>query len=403
MPLMKFWNDSRETVLEMGIKQIVANAGDGNIKDNSVASDELRNFLSIVSTKHLSKYIDSCLEANFDCSGFVLQDIINELGKRLGYQVLPGLYRGKRNAVGFDGMWKIAGNRDIIIEAKTTDYYTINLDKVFEYKRRLIQSGDVSPDAMVLFVVGRDDSNSLEAQIRGSRYAWDARLVSVESLLQMVMIKEKTQDALTLEKIRALIEPIEYTRLDRLVDVVFLTIEDAEKSIEEESFAPADAPEQEEDKATPTTKLKQNFTDSKFLEEKRDAAAEKIGKLHNTAFKKQRRAQFESVNGGERLCITISKRYENAGLQKYWYSYHPPMEKFLLESAKGYLVLAMMDKEEVYIIPARDMETIKQSLSMTTKDNRNYWHLAIYEVDNELYLALPKKNQRVALGKYKVA
>lgn len=403
MPLMKFWNDSRETVLQMGIKQIVANAGDGNIKDNSVASEELRSFLSMVSTKHLSKYIDTCLEASFDCSGFVLQDIINELGIRLGYQVQPGLYRGKKNAVGFDGVWKIAGNRDIIIEAKTTDYYTISLDKIFEYKNKLVQSGDIAPDAMILFVVGRDDSNSLEAQIRGSRYAWDARLVSVESLLQMVMIKEKTQDTLTLEKIRALIEPIEYTRLDRLVDVVFLTIEDAEKSIEDESLAPSDETPQDAANTVAEPKYKQDFTDSESLEEKRDSIAERIGRLHNTVFKKHRRAQFESANGVERLCITLSKRYENSGQQKYWYSYHPPMEKYLFEFERGWLVLGMMDREEAYAIPVNEMKELKESLNTTTKDNRHYWHLAIYEVDGKLELALPKKGERISLEKYKLS
>ena len=403
MPLMKFWNDSRETILQMGIKQVVANAGDGNILDNSIASEELRSFLSIISTKHLSRYIDTCLETNFDCSGFVLQDIINELGKRLGYQVQHGLYRGKKNAVGFDGVWKISNNRDIVIEAKTTDYYTISLDKIFKYKKRLVLSGDIASDAMVLFVVGRDDSNSLEAQIRGSRYAWDARLISVESLLQLVMIKEKTQDALTLEKIRALIEPIEYTRLDRLVDVVFLSIEDAEKSIEEESHtSTASESVQEGSSSNTIEKHKQVFTDSESLEEKRDVIAEKIGKRQATVFKKQRRAQFESANGAERLCITLSKRYENVGQQKYWYSYHPPMEKYLLESEEGSLVLGMMDREEAYIIPVRDMETIKHALSTTTKDNRHYWHLTLYETDGELYLALPKKNERLSLRTYKI-
>ena len=62
----------------------------------------------------------------------------------------------------------------------------------------------------------------------------------------------------------------------------------------------------------------------------------------------------------------------------------------------------MMDRDEAYVIPVRDMETTKQALSTTTKDNRHYWHLAIYETDGELYLALPKQNERMALEKYKV-
>ncbi len=402
MPLMNLLNDAKDSVLQMEINQVVAIAGDGNLKDGSLASEELRKFFSIVPTKNLYRYIDICLAISFDCSGFVVQDIINELGKRLGYDVEPGLYRGKKNAIGFDGVWKITGNRDIIIEAKTTDYYTINLGTIFDYKKRLVQEGKIASDAMVLFVVGRDDSNSLEAQIRGSRYAWDARLVSVESLLQMVMIKEKTQDTLTLEKIRTLIEPIEYTRLDRLVDVVFLTIEDAEKSIEEESIPPSEEPLQSGCSKCGVSKHKTGFTDADSLEEKRDAIAEKLGKVRNTIFKKQRRALFESANGVDRLCITLSKRYEKPGQQNYWYSYHPHIEKYLLEADNGYIILGMMDKDEVYMIPVHDMECIKQSLSTTVNDKRHYWHLAIYEVDGDLYLAQPKKSERLSLEKYKV-
>jgi len=35
----------------------------------------------------------------------------------------------------------------------------------------------------VLIVVGRQDTGELEAQIRGSRHAWDIRLISAEALL----------------------------------------------------------------------------------------------------------------------------------------------------------------------------------------------------------------------------
>lgn len=401
MPLINFYNNSKHSVLEMTIKQIVAMAGDGNLKDNSDTSTELREFLSTVPTKYLTQYIETCLTSSFDCSGFVLQDIINELGKRLGYSVQPGLYRGKVNSVGFDGIWKVANSRDIIIEAKTTDYYTISLDKIFDYKKRLVNESTISPDAMILFVVGRDDSNSLEAQIRGSRYAWDARLLSVESLLQMVMIKEKTQDATTLEKIRALIEPIEYTRLDRLVDVVFLTVEDAEKSIEEESIL---QPENSAAATDSLTKPKQvqEYTDPEAIQEKRDFIADKISLRRGMPFNRQRRGQFESADGAERLHITISKRYGKQGQQSYWYSYHPHNEKYLREVERGYLVLGMMDNDDIYMIPEKEMNNIKDDLSTTTKDNRTYWHLTIYQNANELLLSLPKKNERLSLEKYRL-
>ena len=401
MPLIDFYTNSKQSVLEMGIKQIVAMAGDGNLKDRSVTSNELREFLSTVPTRFLAQYIDTCLVSSFDCSGFVLQDIINELGRRLGYSVQHGLYRGKVNAVGFDGLWKVENSRDIIIEAKTTDYYTINLDKIFSYKRRLVNEGAISSDAMVLFVVGRDDSNSLEAQIRGSRYAWDARLISVESLLQMVIIKEKTQDSVTLEKIRALIEPIEYTRLDRLVDVVFLTVEDAEKSMEEDSSHEM-LPASDGDRTEIPPKQIQEYTDPDAIDEKRDLIAGKISGIYGVTFQRHRRAQFQSIDGNQRLHITISKRYKS-GQQSYWYSYHPHNEAYLREVSNGYLVLGMMDKDDIYVIPEQDMTEIKQHLNTTTKDNKTYWHLTIHDNQSELFLLLSKKGEKMSLNKYKIA
>ena len=71
MPLIDFYTNSKKNVLEMGIKQIVAMAGDGNLKDSSAASLELREFLSFIQTKYIAQYIDTCLASSFDCSGLV--------------------------------------------------------------------------------------------------------------------------------------------------------------------------------------------------------------------------------------------------------------------------------------------------------------------------------------------
>jgi hypothetical protein len=401
MPLIDFYASAKPRVLEMEIKQIVAIAGDGNLKDNSPASAEMRKYLSAISTKHLYRYVDSCLGSSFESSGFVLQDIVNELGARLGYQVEHGLYRGKRNAVGFDGVWKISNNRDILVEVKTTDYYTINLDTIFKYKQDLVQQRRIAPDAMVLFVVGRDDSNSLEAQIRGSRYAWDARLISVESLLQLVLIKERTQDEVTLEKIRALIEPIEYTRLDRLVGVVFLSIEDAEKSLGDESAINEDMAT--ETAASTTSGPKRiNITDSDLIEEKRNTIIEIIEATTGLIYKKHRRTQFESSDGTSRLGLAVSKRYDR-GQQSYWYAYHPHIEAYLSESKDGFFVLGMMDSDAAYMIPISDMNKYKHDLNTTNKDSRSYWHITLYDTNGEIYLFLPKKGEKIFLEKYKLA
>ena len=80
----------------------MSSAGDGDLRDASECSAEIRQFLKVAPSERLFTYARHCLETSFDKSGFVLQDIVNEFGRRLDFDVENGLYRGKRNAIGFD-------------------------------------------------------------------------------------------------------------------------------------------------------------------------------------------------------------------------------------------------------------------------------------------------------------
>ena len=138
MALLNFWKNSRQDVLTLRIEQVVANAGDGNVRDGSLCSSELRTFLSECPSENLFKYAEQILEKGFTNSGLILQDIVNEFGRRLDFEVEGGLYRGKTNAVGFDGIWRANGQPELIVEVKTTDYITIDLDKHATYKEKLV-------------------------------------------------------------------------------------------------------------------------------------------------------------------------------------------------------------------------------------------------------------------------
>src|SRR5439155_13299734 len=102
MPLLSVWKSNRDEVLKMSIEQVVSIAGDGNLRDHVESSDELRRFLSGVPSDRLFAYARHCLESSFTKSGLVLQDTVNELGRRLDFDVENGLYQGRREAVGFD-------------------------------------------------------------------------------------------------------------------------------------------------------------------------------------------------------------------------------------------------------------------------------------------------------------
>jgi hypothetical protein len=105
MPLLAFWETNPDEIGRSSIEQIVAIAGDGNLKDESPCSDELRKYFAEADSAKLASYIEHCLESGFAKSGFVFQDLVNELGRRLDYKVVNGRYQGTINEIGFDGIW----------------------------------------------------------------------------------------------------------------------------------------------------------------------------------------------------------------------------------------------------------------------------------------------------------
>lgn len=193
MPLIALWKSAPAAVADMTIKQIVGNAGNGQLLDHSACSAELREYVGKIPSADLGRYVEQCLASPFDKSGMVLQDLVNELGRRLEYGVEDGRYQGVAGAIGFDGLWKSPEQHAIVVEVKTTDAYRISLDTIATYRAKLAEAGKIGPSSSVLIVVGRQDTGELEAQVRGSRHAWDVRLISAEALVTLVRLKENTE------------------------------------------------------------------------------------------------------------------------------------------------------------------------------------------------------------------
>jgi len=105
MPLLSLWGSNPSAVTQLTVEQVVATAGDGKLRDDSACSSELRQYLAQVSSELLAAYAEHCLTSAFSKSGLALQDVVNELGRRLDYQVENGRYQGIAGSIGFDGIW----------------------------------------------------------------------------------------------------------------------------------------------------------------------------------------------------------------------------------------------------------------------------------------------------------
>ncbi len=397
MPLIEIWRSHPEGIKSYAVRQVVAIAGDGRLRDQSPCAEELRAYLRETTPEKLAAYAAECLEEAFEDSGLVLQDVVNEIGRRLEFEVENGRYRGKVGDVGFDGIWRVGSNQEIIVEVKTTDSFNVRLDDVAGYREALIRNNRVSEDASILFVVGRKDTGALEAQIRGSRYAWDMRVVGIDSLVKLMRVKVQSSEDATIRQIRELLRPFEYTRVDRIVEVIFDTATDVAQSIDSSSRADGDI------RLSEDTIHAQDRTDPEAIDVVRERIAFALQAKLGVALVRRRRAMFESADGRVRACISISKRYER-DYRPYWYAYHPTWHEFLQEAEVGVFILGCMDRDEAFSVPLGALCEFLPKLNQTTREGgKSYWHIDMTTNDDgSLSLYSSKTGEKLDLRPFSI-
>ena len=310
------------------VQQVIAFSGTGHLRDESTTSHEFRAFLGQVPSLILSRYADECLNTKFDEGGLALQDVVNQIGRRLGFTVEDGRYRGTSNALGFDGLWRSGSGHAIVAEVKTTDAYRIDLNTIAEYRRKLVKAGRIAEDASsILIIVGRQDTGDLEAQIRGSRHAWDVRLISVDSLLRLVAVKEEVEDPTTARQIGDILVPREYTRVDEIIDLVFATAADVIEDDKPEDKGGSDEVDDNIHKRKP------KFVPVSFNQ----ACVDRIQKHLGTSFIRRSKATFATPDNSSVVVCSVSKAHGEEGAARYWLAFHPHQAETLSQAAKPFV------------------------------------------------------------------
>jgi len=154
----------------------------------------------------------------------------------------------------------------------------------------------------ILLVIGREDTDDLEAQVRGSRYAWNIRLISTDSLYRLRKLKESLEDPAVERQIREILIPQEFTRLDRIIDLVFTTSEETRPSDEDEIVASA------AELTSPTAVRRASF---------HGEIIPKLAKRLGTTLVKRTRVLWESPDGSSLVSCQVSKHFQREDLH-YW-------------------------------------------------------------------------------------
>ena len=365
MSLSSVWKLQKGEFALKPIQAMIGLAGDdGKLRDGSKASEEFREFLTNVPSSMLARYANECLgEEKFLEASSALQDVINEVGRRLGFKVQNGLYRGKVNEIGNDGLWHSDDASAIILEVKTTAAYTIDLETLANYRKKLANEKKIELEkSSILIVVGRSEkTDSLEAQVRGSRHAWDIRLISVEMLMRLVTVKEDLETPEALKKIRQILQPKEYTKVDGIIDLVF----SAAKEVKEEGKLQIESepPDEGEKKFTPV-----NF---------REACITKLQAQLKTVLIKRTAALFSSSDEKIGVICLNSRRHEQGKHSKYWFAFHPHQKETIAKHPQGYIAFGCGSADLIVFIPAKEFVLWLERFWTTELEDRFYWHVRI--------------------------
>ena len=394
MALTDLWMSAREQIEDKQIHQIIAFAGSGRLADGNEASREFRQFLSQVPSGHLARYANECLTDKFEGSGFALQDIINEAGRRLEFEVQNGRYRGTSgDAIGFDGLWRSPDGHTIVAEVKTTDAYRIDLNTVAGYRRAIIKAGGATEDqSSILMVVGRQDTGDLEAQIRGSRYAWDIRLISVDALFHLLSLKEEVGDPSTLRKVRDILIPREYTKLDSIIDIMFSTARMSGQMTQVVGSAVGDENGVDADTEPTVTRLAPAGFHS--------ACVARIQKVVGKPLVKKSRTGYLSPDGTVALYCLVSAERQKGGTSFFWFAFYPYQREQLQALGEAYLALGCGSEQTILLVPFSEMAPWVETLWTTERNGSLYWHVQIYVEDDRYMLHRKRAYPRLDLTQH---
>jgi hypothetical protein len=252
----------------------------------------------------------------------------------------------------------------------------------------LIEKGDTTKDtSSMLLIVGRQDTGDLEAQIRGSRYAWDIRIISVDALLMFLSIKEEVEDPQIISRIHSILISREFTRLDEIVYILFSTTEDIkqDEGTTVEDVAPVD-------KKTKEPK----FTPVAF----HDACIARIQAHLKETLIKRTRAQYSSPDKSLVVNCAVSKEHDPDTTPNYWFAFHPHQKETLRLASTAYVAFGCGTSKRVLPIPYSEFDQWLEGLWITQKEDRFYWHILINRKDEKYTLHRKKGEKGVDLTKY---
>ncbi len=193
------------------------------------------------------------------------------------------------------------------------------------------------------------------------------------------------EDPTIAHRIRDILIPREFTRLDGIIDLVFSTTTDV---LDEEA-----ASEEAEIDLDQQGETKPKFTPVKFHE----ACVARIEGYLARSLLRRSRAIFSSPNGETALVCAVSKEHEG---NDYWFAFHPHQQDALEQAKEPYVAFGCGSPDTLLLIPFLDFREWLDGMNITRRGDRMYWHVSIYTEQGRLILHRRRGEERIDLTKY---
>ena len=195
------------------------------------------------------------------------------------------------------------------------------------------------------------------------------------------------EDPQIVEKIRRVLVPQEFTKVDGIIDLVFSTAEDVKKGQE---LAVADT----EDEDVEETK-RPKFTPSNF----RDECAVRVQAHLKQPLVKRSFAVYSSPDESVVAICINSREYKKPKGFGYWFAFHPH-QRDRLHGPGAYVALGCGSPSQILLVPASDFVSWLDGCNTTTREGRSYWHVQVSKINGEYRLRQRKSADPIKLTQY---
>jgi hypothetical protein len=114
----------------------------------------------------------------------------------------------------------------------------------------------------------------------------------------------------------------------------------------------------------------------------------RISEYLGESFFKNSISCYSTRDGNCRMTYAVSKRYDQSGGNRYWFSFYPSQKEFLDDAKTAFIAYGCGSLDKIILMPYERFLPLVEHLNTTIKHGRRYWHIHIIETATQIQLVL---------------